>query len=68
MYRRARNAMIRLGADPSVLEEYKALEEKDLQLNKDITEESRLYQRNDVLPWFWIVSTESQTDVTQEGK
>jgi hypothetical protein len=50
------------------LDEYKASTENDLQLNKDITEESRLYQRNDVLPWFWIVGTENQTDVTQEGK
>ena len=68
MYRRARSAMIQLGADTSILEEYKALKEKDLQLNKDITEESRLYQRKDILPWFWIVSNENQTDITQEGK
>ena len=54
MYRRARSAMIRLGADTSILEEYKALKEKDLQLNKDITEESRLYQRKDILPGFGL--------------
>ena len=68
MYKRARSAMIRLDAEESILEEYKALTEKDLQLNKDITEESRLYQRNDVLPWFWIVTTVGQTDISQEGK
>jgi hypothetical protein len=68
MYRRARSAMVRLGADTSFLEEYKALKEKDLRLNKDITEESRLFQRNDILPWFWIVSSDDQSDVTKEGK
>lgn len=67
MYRRARSAMIRLGAEKPILDEYKVLTEKDLQLNKDITEESRLYQRSDVLPWFWIVTT-GQTDIRQEGE
>jgi len=60
--------MVGLGADTSILEKYKALKEEDLKLNKDITEESRLYQRNDILPWFWIASTENQTDLTQESE
>jgi hypothetical protein len=60
--------MVCLGADTSILEEYKALKEKDLQLNKDITEESRLFQRNDILPWIWIVNSDDQSDVTQEGR
>lgn len=38
--------MVLLEADESVLEEYKALDVKDLQLNKDITEENHFYQRN----------------------
>lgn len=71
MYRRARNAMTRLGADDCLLEEYKKLDGKDLQINKDITEENRFYQRNDTLPWFWMIGCEDQstmTNTTKEGK
>lgn len=68
MYKRARKAMIELEADEQLLEEYKVLEVKHLQLNKDITEENRFYQRNDTLPWFWMVGVDIEsTDWTQEG-
>lgn len=60
--------MIQLKADELLLEEYKVLEVKHLQLNKDITEENRFYQRNDTLPWFWMVGVDIEsTDWTQEG-
>ena len=72
MYRRARSAMVRLGADSTLLKEYQALKKKDLQLNKDITEANRLfYQRNDSLPWLWMVGIEGQhemTDCSKEGR
>jgi hypothetical protein len=61
--------MIQLKADELLLEEYKVLEVKDLQLNKEITEENRFYQRNDTLPWFWMVGVDiDSTDWKQEGK
>jgi hypothetical protein len=68
MYKRARKAMMELEADELLLEEYKVLEVKHLQLNKDITEENRFYQRNDTLPWFWMVGVDIEsTDWKQEG-
>jgi hypothetical protein len=53
--------MIQLKADELLLEEYKVLEVKDLQLNKEITEENRFYQRNDTLPWFWMVGVDIES-------
>ena len=68
MYKRARKAMIELEADEQLLEEYKVLEVKHLQLNKDITEENWFYQRNDTLLWFWMVGVDIEsTDWTKEG-
>jgi hypothetical protein len=52
-YRRARNALERLGADDAMMRRYEKLEKEDLKLSKDVTEENRFGQRNDVLPWFW---------------
>jgi hypothetical protein len=52
-YRRARNAMERLGADDTVLGRYQELKQEHLKLSGDITDENRYGQRNDVLPWFW---------------
>jgi hypothetical protein len=54
-YRRARSALERLGADATVLHRYKPIKKDDLLLNKDLTEENRYGQRNDVLPWFWML-------------
>jgi hypothetical protein len=52
-YRRARNALERLGADDAMMRRYEKLEKEDLKLSKDVMEENRFGQRNDVLPWFW---------------
>jgi hypothetical protein len=54
-YHRARNAMVRLGADANLLEKYLVIGRKDLGLSGDITKENRLGQRNDSLAWFWSV-------------
>ena len=45
-YKRARQAMVTLGADKDIMPE-------DIKVSKDITEEVRWNQRNEVLPWFW---------------
>lgn len=45
--------MERLGADEATLDHYKFLSRKDVELNKDITEENRFGQRSDTIPWFW---------------
>ena len=63
--------MTHLGGDQSLLEQYKTLSIKDLQLNKDITEANRYYERNDTLPWFWMVGVENQgttKDLSTEGE
>ena len=45
-YKRVRQAMVTLGADEDIMPE-------DNKVSKDITEEARWNQRNEVLPWFW---------------
>lgn len=52
-YRRARRALEHLGADDSTLAHFQMLQAKDLKLSLDITEENRVGQRSDTLPWFW---------------
>jgi hypothetical protein len=52
-YRRARRALEHLGADDSTLAHFQKLETNDLKVNLDVTEENRVGQRNDTLPWFW---------------
>lgn len=38
------------------LDIYQKLEDRHLTLNKDITEENRMNQRRDIMPWFWLIS------------
>ena len=52
-YRRARKALEHLGADDATLMQYQKLQTEHLKLSADITEENRVGQRSDVLPWFW---------------
>jgi len=54
-YQRARNAMANLGASDSILEKYQVLSREDLVLLRDMTEENRVGQGSEVLPWFWQV-------------
>jgi hypothetical protein len=55
-YRRARAAMMRLGADDNVLKVYQSLNAEDLAVNKEVTEENRHSQSSDRLAWFWRIS------------
>jgi hypothetical protein len=52
-YRRAHKALKRLGADDATLVQYQELRTEHLKLSGDITEENRVGQRSDVMPWFW---------------
>jgi hypothetical protein len=55
-YRRARIALLNLGGPAETLAKFQALEDKDLKANADVTEENRVGQRNDSLPWFWRIA------------
>ena len=52
-YTRARNALVRLGADAETMSKYQVITRSDLHLSGDITQENRLGQRDDTLAWFW---------------
>ena len=52
-YRRARKALEHLGANDFTLAKFQKLQTADLKLSADITEENRVGQRSDTLPWFW---------------
>jgi hypothetical protein len=52
-YSRARRALEHLGADDLTLAHFQKLQTKDLKVNSDVTEENRVGQRSDTLPWFW---------------
>ena len=52
-YKRARQAMVTLGADEDIMQWFKDIIPEDIKVSTDITEEVRWNQRNEVLPWFW---------------
>ena len=52
-YRCARAALVKLGAEEEILEKFKPLTKKDLEICTDIVEESRFGQRSDKVAWFW---------------
>ena len=54
-YKRAREAMINLGAADTILDKYQNLSREHLVLPADLTEENRVGQGSDTLPWFWKV-------------
>jgi hypothetical protein len=59
-YRRARAALKHLGADNATLSDYQMLQKTDLRLSADITEENRMGQRSDTLPWFWRMKGQNE--------
>ena len=52
-YKRVRQVMVTLGADEDIMQQFKDIMPDDIKVSKDITEEARWNQRNEVLPWFW---------------
>jgi hypothetical protein len=56
-YHRARRALASLGADDTIMSQYKVIGTNDLQLSGDVLDPSRLGQRSDTLAWFWRPGT-----------
>jgi hypothetical protein len=59
-YRRARRALEHLGADDATLARFQKLQTKHLKISADITEENRVGQRSDTLPWFWRLDGQNE--------
>jgi hypothetical protein len=51
-YHRARESLSRLNASQDILQKYQLIKPDELGVSKDITEENRLGQSSDILPWF----------------
>jgi hypothetical protein len=54
-YHRARRSLSRLEASQEILQKYPLIKPNELGVNKDITEENRIGQGSDILPWFWRI-------------
>lgn len=52
-YRRARNALEFLNVDAGTMTRYKLIEDEDLKMPGDLTEENRVGQRSEKMAWFW---------------
>src|SRR6202051_12584 len=53
VYNRARQSMLNLDADASLLDRYKVLERQDLKIDTSVIAPYVRGQRNKSLPWFW---------------
>lgn len=54
-YHRARRSLSRLEASQEILQKYPLIKPNELGVNKDVTEENRIGQGSDILPWFWRI-------------
>jgi hypothetical protein len=63
VYNRARQSMLDLGSDPSLLDRYKALERQDLRINTVVIAPNVRGQRNKSLPWFWSMDIQRDADI-----
>jgi len=52
-YRQARGALQRLSTDPEYMATLHDITDSDLKMAGDLTDERRVGQRSDTLPWFW---------------
>ena len=59
-YQRARKALENLRAPSEVMDKYRPILLEDLKVSGDVTEEQRLGQRNDTIPWFWLIGTTNE--------
>lgn len=64
-YRRARKAVVALDPNHILLQRMQKLEDADLRISADITEEQRYSQRSDKLPWIWQMPLSS--NVANQG-
>jgi hypothetical protein len=63
VYNRARQAMLDLGAETSLLDRYKVLERQDLRIDTAVIAPNVRGQRNKSLPWFWSMDVQRDADV-----
>lgn len=63
VYNRARQSILDLGADVSLLDSYKVLERQDLRIDTTVIAPDVRGQRNKSLPWFWSMDVRRDADV-----
>ena len=63
VYNRARQSMLHLSADASLLGRYKVLERHDLKIDTAVIAPNVHGQRNKTLPWFWSMDVQKDADV-----
>jgi len=63
VYNHARQAMLDLGAEASLLDQYKVLEYQDLKIDMAVIAPNVHGQRNKSLPWFWSMDIQRDADV-----
>ena len=63
VYSRARQSMLDLGADVSLLDRYKVLKRQDLKIDTTVIAPDVRGQRNKSLPWFWSMDVRRDADV-----
>ena len=63
VYMCARQAIVHLGAGPSLLDQYKVLTRKDLSVKTSRIAPHVRGQRNQSLPWFWTMDVRRDADV-----
>jgi hypothetical protein len=63
VYMRSRQAIVDLGASPSLLDQYKVLTRQDLSVKTSIIAPHVRGQRNQSLPWFWTMDVRRDADV-----
>lgn len=61
-YRRARQALLHLGAAASVMDKFPDLKKEDLKMSGDVVEENRVGQKSDHVPWIWRIDCGSICD------
>lgn len=64
IYSQARHAMVVLHAPPDTLDKYKVLKREDLRSSTAIQEPNAMGQRNNSLPWIWLIPGGSSRGTT----
>ena len=70
-YKLAREALLRLNASTETMKKFRTLEDSDLKISKDITEENRVGQRSEHVSWIWrvdIKNHEGEAEWIKESK
>jgi hypothetical protein len=63
VYNRARQSIIDLDANATLLDRYKVLQRQDLKINTTVIAPDVRGQRNKLLPWFWSMDVRRDADV-----